>query len=82
MVSKDIVEQANEFIMEDEHQGEEFPDFVDPSEFEYEDWQAYHSEDLMAKWESYKEECYDKMEPEGMTFSDMCYKEYENSLSG
>jgi len=80
MVSKDLVEQATEFEEED-YQGDDVQDFVDPSEFEYEDWQAYHSDMLWAKWEEYREVCHDKMEPEGMTFSELCLKEYENSLN-
>lgn len=81
MVSKDLVEQANEYDPNEPQDGEEFPDFVDPSEFEAEDWIAYHSDELWEKYERYRERCHDAFEEPRMTYTEMCWFEHENSLN-
>ena len=62
-------------VIED-YDNEEEEDFVDPNEYEYEDWIAYYSDELWNNWELYREKCYDNMVPVALTFSEFCKNEY------
>jgi hypothetical protein len=63
-------------VIEDYTVEEEDEGFVDPNEYEYEDWIAYYSDELWNNWELYREHCYDNMMPVMVTFSEFCKNEY------
>ena len=63
-------------VIEDPQLEEEDEGFVDPNEYEYEDWIAYYSDELWNNWENYRQDCYDKMIPDGISFSEFCKNEY------
>ena len=67
---------ASEPQVIEDYDNEEEEGFVDPNEYEYEDWIAYYSDELWNNWELYREKCYDNMVLETLTFSEFCKNEY------
>ena len=67
---------ASEPQVIEDYDNEEEEGFVDPNEYEYEDWIAYYSDELWNNWELYREQCYDNMTPVALTFSEFCKNEY------
>ena len=67
---------ASEPQVIEDYDNEEEEGFVDPNEYEYEDWIAYYSDELWNNWELYRERCYDNMVPAALTFSEFCKNEY------
>ena len=67
---------ASEPQVIEDYDNEEDEGFVDPDEYEYEDWIAYYSDELWNNWELYRGHCYDNMLPETLTFSEFCKNEY------
>jgi len=63
-------------VIEDPQLDEDDEGFVDPNEYDYEDWIAYYSDELWNNWENYRKQCYDQMIPEDITFSEFCKNEY------
>jgi hypothetical protein len=47
---------ASEPQVIEDYDNEEDEGFVDPNEYEYEDWIAYYSDELWNNWELYREQ--------------------------
>lgn len=62
---------------ESETEEEFYDDLIDPSEYDEDDWIAYHSDNLWNNWEILRQTAYDKMEPEHVNFSDYCSNQFK-----